>query len=248
MHDPDSVSRGWAMSRRSVVFGGASLVMLAGAAASLPDEWIDRLSLQQQDGGIVDIPAPDQETIDSIAKAPMVVHRDDRGELRALAIFRVQGIVLANSRYRFDKMAQWSPLDLAIGWGPLGTRAVREAIEFRQDGRWYTFRIGQHSRLNIEQVRVASANMHLIPASEPIRKMLLALRREDEVEIQGYLVQVRSSEGWQLSSSTIRTDTGSKACEVVYVTYVRDTYRDRAVQDKMLYLPRPRATKLADPT
>jgi hypothetical protein len=62
-----------------------------------------------------------------------------------------------------------------------------------------------------------SANMHIIPAGDPIEKELMRIRKGHIVRLGGYLVQVNAPDGWSWRSSLTRSDTGGGACEVVLV-------------------------------
>ena len=62
-----------------------------------------------------------------------------------------------------------------------------------------------------------TANMHMIPAGDEIASGLTSLRPGHIVRLKGYLIEVRSPEGWHWRSSLTRTDTGRGACEIVYV-------------------------------
>jgi hypothetical protein len=53
-----------------------------------------------------------------------------------------------------------------------------------------------------------------------VRAALDGIDAEDRVRIDGWLVQVRASDGWQWRSSLTREDAGAGACELVYVCAV----------------------------
>jgi hypothetical protein len=57
----------------------------------------------------------------------------------------------------------------------------------------------------------------MIPADGAIESTLKSIRPGQVVKISGYLVQANASDGWHWKSSLTREDTGSGACEVVYV-------------------------------
>ena len=59
--------------------------------------------------------------------------------------------------------------------------------------------------------------MHMIPASESVARALAAVRKDDRVRIDGWLVEAKATDGWHWRSSLSREDTGAGACEVVYV-------------------------------
>ena len=115
-----------------------------------------------------------------------------------------------------DREADLSPSDLALGWGRMSDEEVLSSIDITQSGRWYrwqtaTFPIPQR------EIETSSANMHMIPKDDEVKKILSRVREGDIVSIHGYLVQVMSSDGWHWVSSLSRDDTGNGACELVFV-------------------------------
>ena len=63
----------------------------------------------------------------------------------------------------------------------------------------------------------SSANMHMIPADAHAARALAQVRAGDNVRIEGWLVEADAPDGWRWRSSLTREDSGSGACEVVYV-------------------------------
>lgn len=65
---------------------------------------------------------------------------------------------------------------------------------------------------------MSSANMHLIPGNPNIDLRLRRLKPGHLVQIKGFLVNVTGPNGFLWRTSTLRTDTGNGACEIVWVT------------------------------
>ena len=57
----------------------------------------------------------------------------------------------------------------------------------------------------------------MLPANDEVARALRAVRKDDTVRIDGWLVQAEAADGWRWRSSTTREDTGAGACELVYV-------------------------------
>ena len=53
-----------------------------------------------------------------------------------LSSFEIRGRVIGAERYRFDSGAVLSPLDLALGWGPMSDSEVLKQLSFWQGGRF----------------------------------------------------------------------------------------------------------------
>jgi len=59
--------------------------------------------------------------------------------------------------------------------------------------------------------------MHMVPANEQVAHQLKSVRRGHVVRLAGYLIEARGTDGWRWKSSLTRTDTGSGACELIWV-------------------------------
>ena len=144
------------------------------------------------------------------------------GEFRLtpVAEFEIEARVLGRKDYRRGVEARLSPLDLALGWGPMARPEVLEAIRIRQSRRFYYWSTDRFPipRRDIER---NSANMHLIPAGGDIARDLDRIRAGQNVRLGGYLVNVDRDDGWRWRTSLTRDDTGAGACEIVLVTRVQ---------------------------
>ena len=132
------------------------------------------------------------------------------------ADFTLQARILGTERYRTGPESELSPVDLALGWGPMSDEANLEHIDIWQSGRWYRWK---SKNLPIPQPDVSnhSANMHMIPATPQIAKQLKQLRKGEIVDLTGKLVNIETDEGWYWNTSMTRTDRGGGACEIVFV-------------------------------
>jgi hypothetical protein len=132
--------------------------------------------------------------------------------------FAVEATVLGVERYRFGREAAVSPLDLALGWGPMADPANYGALDISQSGRWYHYRWGADGPpLPVETIIRHSSNMHMIPANAVVAKRLAALDEGRRVRLTGWLVDIQTPEGYRWSTSLSRNDSGDGACEIVYV-------------------------------
>jgi hypothetical protein len=139
--------------------------------------------------------------------------------LTSLASFDIQARVLARERYRFDRAADLSPIDLALGWGRMSDSAVLDQLKIWQDGRWYYWSTRQFP-IPAEEITSHSANMHMIPATPLVKRQLLRLRVGQVVRIRGQLIKAQGGDGWHWASSLSRADSGDGACEVIWVESV----------------------------
>ncbi len=137
--------------------------------------------------------------------------------LTPLQSFALEARVLSVERYRFDRESQLAPVDLALGWGPMSDSAILADIDISQGGRFYHWHV-DHFPIPRREIETHSANMHMIPATSTIERMLKSIRRGQLVKLAGYLVEARASDGWTWRSSLTREDVGAGACELILVT------------------------------
>ena len=138
--------------------------------------------------------------------------------------YSVQAVVLHRESYYLGWQAKLAPCDLALGWGDLIERDLHHQVRWSQGGRWYQWRIGADFPENNSFVAKFSANTHILPANERIASAVCALDADDEVALDGMLVDLRGqrgSEQYWWKTSTTRADRAGGSCEVMWVTRVR---------------------------
>jgi hypothetical protein len=140
--------------------------------------------------------------------------------IKPLARYAITAVVLSRERYRNDRSADLSPVDLALGWGPMSVASVINELSISQSGRWYEYHWPKEPPLDPGLIATHSANNHCLPADDDVRRQLLAVKRHEVVSLEGYLVEVRGADGYRWRSSLTRTDTGGSSCEVMWVTRV----------------------------
>lgn len=133
------------------------------------------------------------------------------------AEFSLQARVLSAERYRMGREADLSPVDLALGWGPMSDSGVLDRLQISQGNRFYFYRWSDRPPIPLSDIVEHSANMHMIPASDNIRRRLETVRAGQLVALSGYLVRVQAPDGWRWNSSMTRSDSGNGACELVWV-------------------------------
>lgn len=140
--------------------------------------------------------------------------------IEKLARFNIEARVLSKQRYWFGREADLSPVDFALGWGPMSDETVLDEISISQGGRFYHWQTSS-SRVGPQDIIRNSANMHLIPADDAVERALKSdVRTGDIIQLTGYLVAVTGEDGWRWRSSMTRADTGNHACELIWVERV----------------------------
>src|SRR5579863_195842 len=135
-------------------------------------------------------------------------------QVTALAEYKIRARVLHTESYWLDRGADLSPLDLAVGWGQMSDQAIVDQLEFWQGQRWYRYWPRKSTPpLSADEMNSHSANMHLIPADDQVKRALQSVSAGNLVDMTGYLVQADGPDGSSWRSSLSRTDTGAGACE-----------------------------------
>jgi len=140
--------------------------------------------------------------------------------LRGLATYHIEALVLSTQRYRYDALAKVSPVDFALGWGPMADRNELKQLKIWQSGRWFNYSWPEDVvPLATDKIVESSANTHMIPINKYIEKLLLSVKAGEVIKADGYLVEVTGPNAFSVKSSLSRTDTNGGACEIFLVEY-----------------------------
>ncbi len=137
--------------------------------------------------------------------------------LSPLAGFSVEARVLGREDYRLGREAEFSPTDLALGWGRMADDTVLAQLTISQGGRWYRYRWQDQPPIPADEIVRSSANMHIVPANDAVAAALGRVEAGQRLRIDGWLVRIDADDGrWHWRSSLSREDSGEGACELVY--------------------------------
>jgi len=140
----------------------------------------------------------------------------DEFELTPQADYDIEARVLSTETYSIGTDARLSPIDFAVGWGPMSDSAVLSHFRVRQGGRFFTIYPDEQA-IDLDTALLGAANMHLIPANGRVRQQLEHTRVGSVVRLRGQLVNITGPNGYHWNTSLTRKDTGAGACEVFYV-------------------------------
>ena len=143
-------------------------------------------------------------------------------KLTPLASFDIRARVIFKEPYWSGREADLSPLDLTVGWGLMSDQTVIRQLRLSRARRsfWWMPQTS-FTRDNIKEIIRHSANIHLIPATDPLARDLKALRPGHIVTMGGTLVEATGADGWKWRSSLTRDDVGDGACELMWVEWMR---------------------------
>ncbi len=155
--------------------------------------------------------APTQVNLDREKKFKKSGH-----SLTAVAEFQIEAKILSKKEYRDGREANIAPVDLALGWGAMATEPLLSKLSVTQNGRFASISYAP-DEISRSEIIHNSSNMHMVPISRDVKKALLNVEPGQVVQIKGYLVNIRHTDGWRWRTSTTRTDEGNGACEIILV-------------------------------
>jgi len=132
------------------------------------------------------------------------------------ASYDISAEIASVERYHFDGFASVAPVDAVLTWGKMPEPPYAERVSYDQMGRFYFWHT-RASDLDLGYIASHSANVHLVPATDNLRRALVGLDAGDRVRLRGLLVDIDWDDGHWVRTSTVRTDTGPGACEVFWV-------------------------------
>ena len=156
-----------------------------------------------------------------------IATRKGRVTLDPRASFDAAAVVTGDEHYRFDDGAFLVPVDLVMTWGKLPEEPYKSKVSYGQITRYYFWRTKAWD-LDLHYIKTHSANMHMIPADDNVRRALLTVGTGDAVRVRGFLVNAKREDGFYWKTSITREDEGPGACELVWVDEIqvgRKVYR-----------------------
>ncbi|WP_161811375.1 hypothetical protein [Steroidobacter agaridevorans] len=156
---------------------------------------------------------PDEPTQRLVQQAPFA---HGEYELTPLADFDLEARVLSVEEYSMDGGARVSPIDFALGWGPMSDSAVLSHFRISQGARFFTIYPDEQA-IDLKTAMLNASNMHLIPANGLLEDRLKDVKPGNIVRLRGQLVSVLGPNNFTWRSSLSRTDRGNGACELFYV-------------------------------
>ena len=135
------------------------------------------------------------------------------------AKYKIAGKIVSLTYYNYGSEAIISPIDLCLVWGTLTQTDALNSITYTDGYRSCRYTIINNQQFyNNGYTTSHISNNHIIPANDNIKKALEEIHENDDVYLEGYLVDIeallKNDQVWKWNTSLIRTDTG---CEIIYV-------------------------------
>jgi len=176
--------------------------------------------IKKTDSSFIDILSyPKQELTKEIK--PFVVSSGKYSfKITPKASYSISAKVVSAKTYSSDWNSKIAQVDLALIWGDLVRDKYRKFVEFSQKNRWYYYRYYSEFPGSKQFIIEHSANNHMIPSTENIKKALKHISVDDNIRAKGYLVKVDAEidgKRYWWNSSLSRKDSGNNSCELFYV-------------------------------
>lgn len=140
-------------------------------------------------------------------------------KITKLATYEITGRVMGMEYYYFGSGAnKISPEDLVLAWGPAATDKYAKDISVKigSNDRFANFSItGDYANDYKDKAGDYISNNHIIPMNNRLKSILKKIRKDDVVQIIGYLVKCEGDNWYWGPSSMSRTDDGAHACEII---------------------------------
>ena len=136
--------------------------------------------------------------------------------IEALASYSIKARVLSRNNFHVGKESDLSPMDLAVGWGPMSDQSIIDQIDISQSSRWYHW-YADILPIPAPEISLNSANIHIVPKDDIVKDKFDEVYKGSLIEMNGYLVKITAADGWRWISSLRRDDTGGGSCELFWV-------------------------------
>ena len=184
------------MGRRTLLLGAGGLLALGAAADIVTFDFINQDILPAFAGGLPNEHfhslAP-QEPVVEMLDYPFEIRRDGH-VCKAFARIEMRAVILGRRRYFFGPLSI-APIDMVVGWGPMGNPVVLRTVRIRIAGRDYEWEVRPPPRIRRQEVGLHCTNLHAIPGSHAVRNDILSVRRNHIVHLTGHLCDVITPDG-----------------------------------------------------
>ena len=187
------------------------------------DDFVPLIGLSLIPHDVVAAPEPRSEPLQGMDKPSRTpwseVRRGSVFVMTPRAAYDISARVADRDHYRWSAVDALMPWDLVLTWGRLVDEPYRSKISYVHTRRFYNWGTDDGS-LDMNYVNGHSANVHLAAANGRVASALTRVRAGDVVRLEGDLIDITGPDAFNWKTSMTRTDTGSGACETMYVRAV----------------------------
>ena len=100
---------------------------------------------------------------------------------------------------------------------------VLNSLEISQSYRWYTYTIKNkpnETLIDPSLIQFESGNMHIIADNKEVLDAIKKLEVGNVIIIDGYLVDIKGSDGWHWKSSIAASSSGAHGCKLIWVNKI----------------------------
>ena len=121
-------------------------------------EYLSDRETQQPAGVLVD-----QDPIQENLKLPQPKIETKNASIEPLANYDIKARVLSKQRYWLGEFSKVAPYDFALGWRVMSDSNMIRQLHIFQSNRFYFYQWNQKLPVQVKEIVVNSANVHLLP-------------------------------------------------------------------------------------
>jgi len=142
--------------------------------------------------------------------------------LTPVANYKICGMVLAkNTFFLIDGGADVAPIDVGLAWGKMAEPEYDKYMSYSSSNRFLQWNYKRDFPFSYDFLNSHVSHNHIIPADENILRAVNSFKNKENACMEGYLVNLRSSNNFIWNTSISRFDREAGACELFYVKKVR---------------------------
>ncbi|MFZ4762922.1 MAG: hypothetical protein ACOYK8_08925 [Alphaproteobacteria bacterium] len=164
--------------------------------------------------GVVVATEPEQKKLSALQNFMI-----GKNSINALASFNFKARFLGLKTYH-DELTPIAPFDILIGWKVFSNQNVLDKIPFVMANRSYVWDSSSTPLNLMPSIVPSTALIHVIPADQNIKLQILELQRGQQVQMEGFLVNIAMENGTKFPTSLSRFDTGPTSAEIMLVQRV----------------------------
>jgi hypothetical protein len=142
-------------------------------------------------------------------------------QVLTLAEYDIHGVMVKKAHTYYDGLSSVSWLDMGIAFGKfLQKPALIDQVNFFENERFLWVKPKKGFEEQFQNYTTEFSNNHLIFSTKKLQAEAERVKEGHKIRLRGYLVALESDH-MRATSSLVRDDEGSGACEIIFVTDVK---------------------------